>query len=151
MYRRWHCTTGFIGGIGILALCASLLLPTPLVAATAINAGQPLAEALGTLRSPGLEFIYSTRTITVQMRVLQAPISTTPLGIAAEILAPHELGLNLAAPGLYTVVPLERVDWDMWLNGSNDDAMSLIQLPSLHLIKHGAADPAKHLMLAIKE
>ena len=24
-----------------------------------------------------------------------------------------------------TVVPLERVDWDMWLNGCNDDAMSL--------------------------
>jgi len=48
-----------------------------------------------------------------------------------------------------TVVPLERVDWEMWLNGSNDDAMSLIQLPSLHLFKHGAADPAKQVKLAI--
>lgn len=49
-----------------------------------------------------------------------------------------------------TVVPLERVDSDMWLNGSNDVAMSLIQLPSLHLFKHGAADPAKQVKLAIE-
>ena len=49
-----------------------------------------------------------------------------------------------------TVVPLERVDWDLWLNGSNDDAMSLIQLPSLHLFKHGAADPSKQVKLAIE-
>ena len=48
-----------------------------------------------------------------------------------------------------TVVPLERVDWDTWLNGSSDDALSLIQLPSLHLFKHGAADTAKHVTLAI--
>jgi putative SOS response-associated peptidase YedK len=45
------------------------------------------------------------------------------------------------------VVPIERVDWDMWLNGSSDDASSLIQLPSMHLIKHGAADPEKQIQL----
>ena len=48
-----------------------------------------------------------------------------------------------------TVVPLERVDWDMWLNGSNDDAMSLIQLPSPHLFKRGAADPSKKVNLPV--
>jgi putative SOS response-associated peptidase YedK len=47
------------------------------------------------------------------------------------------------------VVPIERVDWDMWLNGSTDDAMSLIQLPSLHLFAHGAADASKQLDLPI--
>lgn len=47
------------------------------------------------------------------------------------------------------VVPIERVDWDMWLNGSIDDAMSLIQLPSLHLFAHGAADPSKQIDLPI--
>ena len=50
-----------------------------------------------------------------------------------------------------TVVPLDRVDWDMWLNGSIDDAMSLIQLPSLHLFKHGAADPSKQVELPVHE
>jgi hypothetical protein len=45
------------------------------------------------------------------------------------------------------VVPIERVDWNMWLNGSSDDALSLIQLPSMHLIKHGAADPEKQVQL----
>ena len=49
------------------------------------------------------------------------------------------------------MVPLERVDWDMWLNRSNDDAMSLIQMPSLHLFKHGAADPSKHVKLPVQE
>lgn len=41
-----------------------------------------------------------------------------------------------------TVVPIARADWDLWLNGSEDDARSLIQLPPLQLFKHGAADPA---------
>lgn len=47
------------------------------------------------------------------------------------------------------VVPIERVDWDMWLNGSIDDAMSLIQLPSLHLFAHGAAEASKQIDLPI--
>ena len=48
------------------------------------------------------------------------------------------------------VVALERIDWDRWLNGSADDALSLIQLPSLHLFKHGAADPTKQVQLPIE-
>jgi outer membrane receptor protein involved in Fe transport len=93
----------------MLALCASLLLTLSQGATAAgIEVGQPLGQALGTLHSEGLEFIYSTRTITAEMRVLRAPTRTTPLDIAAEILAPHDLGLKIAAPGLYTVVPLEH-------------------------------------------
>ena len=50
-----------------------------------------------------------------------------------------------------TVVPIERADWDVWLNGSVDDALSLIQLPPLHRFDHGAADPAKQVDLPIEE
>ena len=50
-----------------------------------------------------------------------------------------------------TVVPIERADWDLWLNGSHDDALSLIQLPPLHRFDHGAADPTKQVDLPIEE
>lgn len=49
-----------------------------------------------------------------------------------------------------SVIPIEQADWDLWLNGSIDDALSLIQLPPLHLIKHGAADPSKQVDLDIR-
>ena len=106
MYWRRHPSASFFSAIRLLALCALVLLTTPLVAATAIGAGQPLGEALATLRSQGLNILYSTQTITTQLRVLQTPVSTTPLDIATEILAPHELGLTMAAPDMYAVVPL---------------------------------------------
>ncbi|MDO9404891.1 MAG: SOS response-associated peptidase family protein [Polaromonas sp.] len=41
------------------------------------------------------------------------------------------------------VVPLERDQWDQWLNGSNEQADKLIQLPAEHLFAAGpAARPA---------
>ena len=48
-----------------------------------------------------------------------------------------------------SVVPIEEVDWDMWLNGTHDGALSLIQLPSMHLFSHRAEDPAKQVELPI--
>ena len=39
------------------------------------------------------------------------------------------------------VVPLEPALWDQWLNGSNAEAMSAIQLPAVELFAHGPADP----------
>lgn len=47
------------------------------------------------------------------------------------------------------VVPIEQVDWDMWLTGLTDDALSLLQLPSINLFQHAPVDPAKaHVQLA---
>jgi len=48
------------------------------------------------------------------------------------------------------VIPIERNDWDTWLNGSIDEAMALVKLPELDLFSHGAADPAKQVPLAPK-
>ena len=42
------------------------------------------------------------------------------------------------------------MDWDMWLTGTHGEALSLIQLPSLHLFSHRAEDPAKQVDLPIK-
>lgn len=44
-----------------------------------------------------------------------------------------------------TIVSLEPHQWDQWLNGTNDEAEVLIQVPGIELFKHGAANPEQHL------
>jgi len=46
-----------------------------------------------------------------------------------------------------TVIPIERNDWDKWLNGTLEDAMSLVKLPEPDLFVHGAADPLQQIDL----
>ncbi len=48
-----------------------------------------------------------------------------------------------------SVVPIEPSDWDRWLNGSNDEARSLIQLPTLEVFSHAAANPEQQVDLPI--
>ena len=45
------------------------------------------------------------------------------------------------------VVPVERAHWDEWLRGSVSQAEALIQVPGVELFRHGAADPAKQVLL----
>ena len=47
------------------------------------------------------------------------------------------------------VVPIERADWDAWLNGSVSQAEALIRVPDIALFRHGAADPAKQVELPV--
>ena len=49
-----------------------------------------------------------------------------------------------------SVVGIEPIDWDRWLNGTVDDAMSLIRLPDIHVFAHGAADPSKNVALLLE-
>jgi putative SOS response-associated peptidase YedK len=46
-----------------------------------------------------------------------------------------------------SVVPIAREDWGVWLNGSVEEALTLIRLPASELFSHGAADPAKAVTL----
>ncbi|MEY4712353.1 MAG: hypothetical protein RIS88_1803, partial [Pseudomonadota bacterium] len=39
------------------------------------------------------------------------------------------------------VVPIERADWEAWLQGSPSQALALIRTPSPGLLRHGPADP----------
>lgn len=48
-----------------------------------------------------------------------------------------------------TIVSLEPNHWDQWLNGTNDLAEALIQVPEFELFKHGAADPAKNIEIMV--
>jgi putative SOS response-associated peptidase YedK len=50
-----------------------------------------------------------------------------------------------------SVIPIERKDWDTWLNGSVEEAMALVKLPELDLFTHGAADPAQQVPLPVKD
>jgi putative SOS response-associated peptidase YedK len=47
------------------------------------------------------------------------------------------------------VVPIEQSDWEQWLSGGVAQAEGLIQVPSLEIFRHGAADPSKHVELKI--
>lgn len=47
------------------------------------------------------------------------------------------------------VVPIERGDWDQWLNGRPEDAVTLIKLPPLEVFNHRSADLTKHLALPL--
>jgi hypothetical protein len=46
-----------------------------------------------------------------------------------------------------SVIPIERADWDTWLNGTVEEAMALVQLPPEDLFAHGAADPKQQVVL----
>jgi len=47
------------------------------------------------------------------------------------------------------VIPIERTNWDQWLNGTIDEAMALVKLPDIDLFTHGAADPAQQVELPV--
>lgn len=47
------------------------------------------------------------------------------------------------------VIPIERSDWETWLNGTVEEAMGLVTLPQLDLFSHRAADPAQDVPLEI--
>ena len=57
--------------------------------------------------------------------------------------------LPLAQQDKRAVVPIERRDWDQWLNGSPDHAESLIKVPPLDVFAHRSADPTKQLTLPL--
>lgn len=47
------------------------------------------------------------------------------------------------------VVPIERADWALWLEGTVADAEALIQLPPVAIFDHGPADPASNVQLLL--
>ncbi|MGH8204182.1 MAG: TonB-dependent receptor plug domain-containing protein [Steroidobacteraceae bacterium] len=63
-----------------------------------------MAEALGALGEPGLEFIYSSELVPDSLRVLEEPRAGSRLLTAREILAQHGLALQLVRTGLFAVV-----------------------------------------------
>jgi putative SOS response-associated peptidase YedK len=46
------------------------------------------------------------------------------------------------------VVPIERANWDTWLEGTAEEALTLIRVPSGDLLVHGAAEPGAQVPLA---
>jgi len=66
--------------------------------------GRGVAEALGELREPGLDFIFSSELVPDDLRVREEPRGGSRLLIARDILAQHGLGLQVVRPGIYAVV-----------------------------------------------
>jgi hypothetical protein len=98
---------------GKLALVVAALLAGGAHAAPAsqaIQRGEPLAAALETLRTAGLQLIFSSGLIGPDQRVEIDPGEGTPEAIARRILAPQGLTLEMIRPGLFAVVkrPIEE-------------------------------------------
>ena len=47
------------------------------------------------------------------------------------------------------VVPVERGDWDVWLQGNIEQAAALIKLPPVELFKHRSQDPSQQVELPV--
>lgn len=47
------------------------------------------------------------------------------------------------------VVPVERGDWDVWLQGNIEQATALIKLPPVELFKHRSQDPSQQVELPV--
>ena len=83
---------------------------SPPVAATsapatgALTVGAPLSAALEHLRAAGLQLVYSSALVAPDLRVKSDPGSGTAAELAARLLAPHGLALDLVGPGVYVVV-----------------------------------------------
>jgi putative SOS response-associated peptidase YedK len=48
-----------------------------------------------------------------------------------------------------SVIPIEREHWELWLNGSVEEAMALVRLPAPELFAHGPAEPALQASLSL--
>jgi hypothetical protein len=94
------------GCYGRRALTVALVLLATRVWA-AVSPGQPLAQALETLRGEGLQVIFSSALIQPQFKVDSDPGAGTPEEVARRILAPYGLTLQTIHPGFFSVV---RVD-----------------------------------------
>jgi len=49
-----------------------------------------------------------------------------------------------------SVIPIAQADWDTWLNGTVEQADSLLRLPAVEDFAHGAVDPAQDMRLPIR-
>lgn len=84
---------------------ALLMLATPVWAA--VSPGQPLAQALESLRTEGLQVIFSSALIEPQFKVTVEPGAGTPEEVARRILAPYGLTLQAIRPGFFSVVKVD--------------------------------------------
>ncbi|MBT8051567.1 MAG: TonB-dependent receptor [Gammaproteobacteria bacterium] len=88
----------------LVASVVSLFLVSPgLFAAGPPYEGRPVQTVLEELRAGGLELVYSSNLVRPNMRVTTEPLVLDPVGLAGEILGPHELGLQ-AINGTWIVV-----------------------------------------------
>ncbi len=70
--------------------------------------GRSVADALRTLREPGLDFIFSSELVPDDLRVLEEPRAGSRLLTARDILAQHGLALRAVRPGIFAVVQHPR-------------------------------------------
>jgi hypothetical protein len=90
--------------------CFMMLLASAAAASeTSVETGDPVAGVIDAFRSTGLPFVYSSNLLPPTLLVRDPPVSTDPLEIASEILAPHGLAIREEA-GYYLIVRAPETD-----------------------------------------
>jgi outer membrane receptor protein involved in Fe transport len=89
---------------GLASRIAAMLLMLVFSAASAVERGEPLVDALNELRGRGLQLIFSSALIEPQLIVDVDPGTGTPEQIARRILESHGLTLEAIRPGLFSIV-----------------------------------------------
>jgi hypothetical protein len=87
-----------------VSLALALATFTAFAFAAPPYAGRPVQDLLQQLREHELTFIYNTDLVPADLLVTQEPQATSPLSIAAEVLAQHQLELMRISPGTYAIV-----------------------------------------------
>jgi hypothetical protein len=94
----------------ILAIAVTLVLDLCLAAAQDADSfvGKPLAEVLQTLQGKGLQIVFTSATVTPELRVHVEPRARTARSILDELLAPHGLEAKDGPNGVIQVVRAAR-------------------------------------------
>jgi len=88
----------------VLGTVLALPVATPAHAAPQRQAGRAVAEVLQDANGRGLHLIFSTDIVPPTLRVLHEPRAAAGIELVIEVLAPHGLTVQQAAPGTWTVV-----------------------------------------------
>ena len=97
------------GAVGVAIVLAVLSVRTPvLLAQPGVRyQGRFLADALRELQSQGLRIVFSSATVTPELRVKTEPRGTRPRQVLDELLAPHRLQVRDGPAGVLLIVRAE--------------------------------------------
>ena len=126
----------------LLAACILGLCVQPAAAAGPPYAGRPVVEVLAELKDGGLEFIYSSDLLPPTLVVESEPRASDRIMVAREILGAHSLALRAVRPGLFAVVPAQKVAHRGLISGhiSNSHSGKSVTGARLQIDPIGAVD-----------
>jgi len=101
--------TRLLAGLRVALVLALTLDPAAVDGQTpALYRGRSLADALRVLQAKGLRIVFTSATVTADLRVDAEPRAQTPRQVLDELLAPHALEVRDGPGGVLQIVRAER-------------------------------------------